>query len=102
MATSTVGKQVPRFETNLKFQKILLAVDGSEGSAKASETAVDLAQKFGAQLYVIHAYRGYPEYMTMFPNASAPSGEAIESYEAYAKKAALDLVGRTISMAEKK
>ncbi len=99
---STVGKQIPRHESGLKFQKILLAVDGSEGSTRAAEVAVDLAREFGAQLYVLHAFRGYPEYMTMFPNAPSPSGEAIESYEAYARKAALELVGRIVSMAETK
>ncbi len=99
---STVAKQIPKHESGSSLQRILVAVDGSEGSTKASEVAIELAKKFGAQLYVLHAFRGYPEYMTRFPNAPSPSGEAIESYEAYARKAALDLVGRAVSMAEKK
>jgi nucleotide-binding universal stress UspA family protein len=99
---TTTGKQSSKTESPLRFQKILVAVDGSEGSRKASEVAVDLAEKFHAQLYVLHAFRGYPEYMTMFPSAPSPSGEAIEAYEAYARKAALEVVGRTVSMAEKK
>jgi nucleotide-binding universal stress UspA family protein len=99
---STIGKQSPKTDSHLRFQRILVAVDGSEGSRKASEVAVDLAEKFNAQLYVLHAFRGYPEYMTMFPSAPSPSGEAIEAYEAYARKAALEVVGRTVSIAEKK
>lgn len=102
MATSTMGKQSSRHESGLLFQRILVAVDGSEGSARASEVAVDLAEKFKAQLFVLHVFRGYPEYVTLFPSVPAPSGDAIESYERYARKAALEVVGRTVSMAEKK
>lgn len=102
MAMSTIGRQISKGDSALRFQKILVAVDGSEGSRKASEVAVDLADKFGAQLYVFHAFRAYPEYMSMFPNAPSPSGEAFEQYEAYSKKAALEVVGRTVSIAEKR
>jgi nucleotide-binding universal stress UspA family protein len=99
---STVGKQSYRHASGLRFQKILVAVDGSEGSARASEVAVDLAEKYNAQLFVVHVFRGYPDYVTVFPSVPAPSGEAIEAYEAYARKAALEVVGRTVSMAEKR
>jgi nucleotide-binding universal stress UspA family protein len=102
LAMTTMGKQSPKTDSALRFQRILVAVDGSEGSRKASEVAVDLAEKFNAQLYVLYAFRGYPEYMTMFPSAPSPSGEAIEAHEAYARKAALEVVGRTVSIAEKK
>jgi nucleotide-binding universal stress UspA family protein len=99
---STFGKQSPRQEPGLRFHRILVAVDGSEGSAQASEVAVDLAEKFKAQLFVLNVFRGYPEYMTLFPSAPSPSGEAIQAYESYARKAALEVVGRTLSMAEKR
>jgi nucleotide-binding universal stress UspA family protein len=99
---NTMAKQSSKTDSALRFQRILVAVDGSDGSRKASEIAVDLAEKFNAQLYVLYSFRGYPEYMTMFPSAPSPSGEAIEAYEAYARKAALEVVGRTVSMAEKK
>ena len=81
---------------------MLVAVDGSEGSRRASEVTVDLAEKLNAQLNVLYAFRGYPDYMTMFPSAPSPSGEAIQEYEAYARKAALEVVGRTVSIAERK
>ncbi len=99
---STLGKQSPRHASGLPFQRILVAVDGSEGSARASEVAVDLAERLDAQLFVLNVYRGYPEYMTLFPRAPSPSGDAIRAYESYARKAALEVVGRTLSMAEKK
>jgi len=99
---STLGKQSPRHASGLPFQRILVAVDGSEGSARASEVAVDLAERLDAQLFVLNVYRGYPEYMTLFPRAPSPSGDAIQAYESYARKAALEVVGRTLSMAEKK
>jgi nucleotide-binding universal stress UspA family protein len=63
---------------------------------------VDLAGKFNVQLCVLYAFQGYPGYMTIFPSARSPSGEAIEAFEASARKAALEVVGRTVSMAEKK
>ena len=36
--------------------KILVAVDFSENSARALETAIDLAKKFGASIDLVHAY----------------------------------------------
>jgi nucleotide-binding universal stress UspA family protein len=38
----------------LRAQKILVAVDGSSQSMVAAETAIDLAEKFGAELIVLH------------------------------------------------
>jgi nucleotide-binding universal stress UspA family protein len=102
LAISTMGKLSPRHESGLRFQRILVAVDGSEGSARASEVAVDLAEKFGSQLFVLNVFRGYPEYVNVFPSAPAPSGEALQAYEAFARKTALEVIGRTVSMAEKK
>lgn len=102
MAMATIGKQTSKTDSSLGFQRILVAVDGSEGSRKASEVAVDLAEKFNAQLHVVNVFRSYPEYMTMFPSAPAPSGEAVQAYISYARRAALEVVGRTASMAEKK
>jgi nucleotide-binding universal stress UspA family protein len=99
---STLGKQTPRHASGLRFQRILVAVDGSEGSNRASEVAVDLAEKYNAQLFVLNVFRGYPEYVTAFPSIPAPSGKAFEDYEAYARKAAVEVVGRAVSIAERK
>jgi nucleotide-binding universal stress UspA family protein len=100
--TMSTGKQSLKTETTLRFQKILVVVDGSEASRRASELAVDMAEKFKSELYILHVFRGYPEYMTVFPNAPMPSGETLESFEDYARKAALEVVGRTVSIAEQK
>jgi nucleotide-binding universal stress UspA family protein len=38
---------------NTRISKILVAIDGSEHSFKASEYALELAKSFGAQLYAV-------------------------------------------------
>ena len=38
----------------------------------------------------------------MFPSAPSPSGEVIQAYEEYARKAALEVVGRAALLAEKR
>lgn len=39
------------------FQNILVAIDGSEVSTRALETAVELSEKFGAGLHLFHVVR---------------------------------------------
>jgi nucleotide-binding universal stress UspA family protein len=41
----------------MEIKTILVATDFSETAAKAVETAVEFAKKFGAQLVLLHAYR---------------------------------------------
>ncbi len=40
--------------------KILLATDGSEDAARATEAAVDLSKRSGAELHVVHAWHDVP------------------------------------------
>lgn len=40
--------------------KILLATDGSEDAAQATEAAVDLAKKSGSELHVVHVWHDVP------------------------------------------
>ena len=42
--------------------KILLAVDGSKEAILAARAAVELAQKTGSELHVIHAWQPMPHY----------------------------------------
>jgi nucleotide-binding universal stress UspA family protein len=43
-------------------KKILLATDGSEDAQLASIAAMDLANRTGAQLHMVHAWRALPHY----------------------------------------
>jgi nucleotide-binding universal stress UspA family protein len=44
------------------FKKILVANDGSEGARKALKTAIDLANKYNAELHSISVEEGVPHY----------------------------------------
>jgi nucleotide-binding universal stress UspA family protein len=48
-----LSKHIPSNLVNTRISKILVAIDGSEHSFKASEYALELAKSFGAQLYAI-------------------------------------------------
>ena len=90
------------------FQRILVAVDGSESSGRASQVALELAEKFKAELIVIHAvispidpYRSALASMgSMVP--PTPSQAEIDAYYAHARRAALGIVGETASEAKKR
>jgi nucleotide-binding universal stress UspA family protein len=57
LAILTIGvplsKYTPSNLANTRISKILVAIDGSEHSFKASEYALELAKSFGAQLYAV-------------------------------------------------
>ena len=48
-----MSKYTPSNLVNTRISKILVAIDGSEHSFKASEYALELAKSFGAQLYAV-------------------------------------------------
>jgi nucleotide-binding universal stress UspA family protein len=48
-----LSKYTPSNLANTRISKILVAIDGSEHSFKASEYALELAKSFGAQLYAV-------------------------------------------------
>ncbi len=84
------------------FKRILVAVDGSENAEKAAVAAIDLAQKYKAELVVLHAIaRPSYLYLPMFPTTPANSRAYTEYYD-YAKKAAEGYVGRVVSLARRK
>jgi nucleotide-binding universal stress UspA family protein len=56
------------------FKKILVANDGSEGARKALQVAIDLAVKYGADLYSISIEEDLPKY-------AASVGEVVERKE---------------------
>ena len=47
------------------FSKILVAIDGSKQSMDAANYAIDVSDKFEAELYTIHVVKD-PEYLEMF------------------------------------
>jgi nucleotide-binding universal stress UspA family protein len=64
------------------FRKILVAVDGSEQASAALRVAIDLTQRYGASLCVLHAFPhvsdllGTPQYENLLA-ARATIGEAL-------------------------
>jgi len=48
-----LSKYTPSNLVNTRISKILVAIDGSEHSFKATECALELAKSFGAQLYAV-------------------------------------------------
>ena len=48
-----MSKYTPSNLVNTRISKILVAIDGSEHSFKASKYALELAKSFGAQLYAV-------------------------------------------------
>jgi nucleotide-binding universal stress UspA family protein len=63
--------------------KILLAIDGSEDAALAARTAIDLADKTGSELHVVHArlmlpWTGYSPAETPAPGSAVDEEQARE------------------------
>jgi nucleotide-binding universal stress UspA family protein len=57
--------------------RILLATDGSEEASLATEAAVEISQKTGSELHVIHVYGVAPIY-PLYPEATDPGGAELE------------------------
>jgi nucleotide-binding universal stress UspA family protein len=55
------------------FEKILVAVDGSEYSKRAVKYAVELAEKFGGSIILIHVYSAAVPVVTSMDTMSGPS-----------------------------
>ncbi len=58
-------------------KKILLATDGSKDAALAARAAIDLSNKTGAELHVVHAWRKPHAPSLARPGLAYPSQEAI-------------------------
>jgi nucleotide-binding universal stress UspA family protein len=70
------------------FQKILVAVDGSQQSDAALAVAVDMAQHYGGSLCVLHAFPhvsdllGMPQYEHLLEARSALGQQVLENAQA--------------------
>jgi len=109
METKTVKRTVEPSPAPLKplFKKILVALDGSESSQRATQAALELAEKLKTELVVLHAISPPTSYYhTTIASPTgmslpAPSQHEIDAYYAYARKVALGIVGETESKAKK-
>jgi len=81
------------------FTGILVAVDGSQNSARAAEAAIDLAKKNDAKLYVLSVIPA-PRYAATGAQGSVGSGAVAEEFFDRAKKDAEAFVGGFVSKAE--
>jgi nucleotide-binding universal stress UspA family protein len=59
--------------------RILLATDGSKEAELATKTAIDLAQKTGSELHVVHVFGITPVGPPVYPEATDLQGEALEA-----------------------
>ena len=79
------------------FENILVAVDGSKHSDAAFDVAMDIAQKYGSQLFILHVFQGGTGSGTLvsseFEDDMRSVGQQIlDSYEAKAKQKGLQNV----------
>ena len=90
------------------FKRILVALDGSENSARASQAAVELAEKLKAELIVLHAITPPPLY---YHTEISPEGPIIEppthekeidEYLEYARRVGRGIVNLTMSEAKQR
>jgi len=86
------------------FRRILVAVDGSESSKRAANVAIDIAEKYKAELHVIHTISPPTSRVAYsFPSITlpAPSQAVIDAYYLEAKKLGTAIVHDMVARAEK-
>jgi nucleotide-binding universal stress UspA family protein len=66
--------------TMITLRNLLLPVDFSEPSLKATEYAVSLAHRFGATLHMLHVIEDPVVYLPMFESYPLPTREQFETY----------------------
>jgi nucleotide-binding universal stress UspA family protein len=79
------------------FENILVAVDGSKHSDAAFDFALDIAQKYGSQLFVLHVFQGGTGAGTLVSSTDEDVNRSIgqqvlSSYEETAKERGLQNV----------
>src|SRR5256712_9791196 len=108
MKTQTVRPPSQSTPTSSKsmFKRLLVALDGSENSARASQAALELAEKLNAELIVLHAIIPpalyyHTEISPEGPVIEPPTHEKeIELYLEYARRVGRGIVDGTVSEAE--
>jgi len=64
----------------IELKELLLPVDFSEASLKATEYALTLAHKFGANLHVLHVIEDPVVYLPMYESYPVPTRQQFETY----------------------
>ena len=87
------------------FENILVAVDGSKHSDAAFDVAMDIAQKYGSQVFVLHVFQGGTGSGTLvspgFEDDMRSIGQQIlDTYEAKVKERRLQNVRMLLQMGD--
>ena len=64
----------------IQLKNVLLPLDFSEPSLKATEYAVALARRFGASLHLLHVIEDPVVYLPMFESYPLPTRQQFETY----------------------
>ena len=83
---------------SLKFERLLVAVDGSENAVRAAKAAIMLASKFEAELIVCHAIQA-PFYSLTQDRLVIPR-DVLKDYIIAAREDAKAMVGKLLQLAE--
>jgi len=110
METQTVRSpsQISPTSSKSMFKRLLVALDGSENSARASQAALELAEKLKTELVVLHAVIPpalyyHAENSSEGPVIEPPTHEKeIDLYLEYARRVASGIVDGTVSEAQKR
>ena len=101
--TPTSGKPVGAAKSPIYLKQILVPIDFSTGAEEALEFAIDLADKFGASLTLIHVLElsQYAHFMTVYPDFVAQPID-IGELEASSRKDAEARLTKLIGPMEKR
>lgn len=64
----------------IRLRRLLLPVDFSDASLKATDYAVELSRRFGAAIHLLHVIEDPVVYLPMFESYPMPSREEFETY----------------------
>jgi nucleotide-binding universal stress UspA family protein len=97
---NTAGSQQPIASSD--FRRIMVAVDGSENSTRAAKVAIDIAQKYRAELVILHVVplASYVNVPILYGATIPTSSGADDQYRSYLRNVADTLVNRTAQMAK--
>jgi nucleotide-binding universal stress UspA family protein len=82
----------------MKFERILVAVDGSDNAVRAAKVAVTLAEKFNAELIICHAIQ--TPFRSFAQNGIAVPTNLLNDYLAAARGDAKNTVDKVTRLAE--